>query len=52
MIAYLWFPKHVRFSCRHFHLVVAANTCPDQRRYRRLTYSERVEYERNHGRKM
>ena len=51
MIAYLWFPKHIRFHYNNFGLVVSSATCPDQRRMRRLTRSERVEYERNHSRK-
>lgn len=51
MINYLWFPKHHRFHCNTWDLVVSAKICPDQRRYRRLTRAERVEYERGHSNK-
>jgi hypothetical protein len=38
---YLWFPKHVAFGPDTFGLVVTAQTCPDQRRMRRLNRTER-----------
>ena len=42
---YCWFPKRTVFSPDNYPLVVRAFACPDQRKYRRLTYAERLLFE-------
>lgn len=42
---YLWFPKRTAFTPGNYSLVVRGEVCPDQRKYRRVTYAERLRFE-------
>lgn len=41
---YLWIPKRIALSPETAGEVLCAHTCPDQRIYRRMTWSERERY--------
>lgn len=46
-----WLPKSVAVGASHWtKAVVLAETCPDQRTYRRLTRAERLRYQQEFSR--